>query len=96
MNPVLEEWYWRGVLGSPSRMPTPNDAAFAGYHVLVLAVFVPWPWALAVAVVLVGAAWLWRQLVARHGGLVIPVVTHAVADLSVIVTAELIVRGVGR
>jgi hypothetical protein len=95
VNPILEEWYWRGVLGSPSRAPTVGDAAFAGYHIVVLVAFVSWPWALGAAVTLMGAAWLWRQMASRQRGLAIPIVTHCVADLSVIVAAEIIARGVG-
>jgi hypothetical protein len=93
VNPILEEWYWRGVLGSRARAPTVGDAAFAGYHIVVLLAFVSWPWALGAAVILMGAAWLWRQLATRHGGLWIPTATHALADLSVIVAAALIARG---
>ena len=95
VNPILEEWYWRGVLGSPARAPTVGDAAFGGYHIVVLVAFVGWPWALGAAVILMGAGWLWRQISTRYGGLAIPVATHAVADLSVIVAAALIAHGVG-
>jgi membrane protease YdiL (CAAX protease family) len=95
VNPLLEEWYWRGVLGSAPLAPTASDVAFGGYHVVVLVAFVPWPWALGMGVVLMGAGWLWRQLATRHGGLLVPVVTHALADVSVIVSAALLARTVG-
>lgn len=87
VNPLLEEWYWRGVLGSDSRCPVAGDVAFAGYHAVVLLAFIPWYWAVLTAATLTGAAWLWRQLATRAGGLLVPVATHLLADLSVIVAA---------
>jgi hypothetical protein len=85
--PWITEWYWRGVLGSESRLPVASDVAFAGYHAVVLVAFIPGYWAVLTAATLTGAAWLWRQLAARAGGLLVPVATHLLADLSVIVTA---------
>jgi membrane protease YdiL (CAAX protease family) len=87
VNPFIEEWYWRGVLGSESRLPVASDVAFAGYHAVVLVAFIPAYWAALTAASLTGAAWLWRQLAARAGGLLVPVATHLLADLSVIVAA---------
>jgi hypothetical protein len=87
VNPFIEEWYWRGVLGSPSRLPVASDLAFAGYHAVVLVAFIPWFWAVLTAASLTGAAWLWRQIATRADGLLVPVVTHLLADLSIIVTA---------
>lgn len=36
INPWLEELYWRGLLGSPSPLPVPDDAWFSAYHLLIL------------------------------------------------------------
>ncbi len=36
-NPVLEEFYWRGNLGSDASHPVASDFLFAGYHMVVLA-----------------------------------------------------------
>jgi hypothetical protein len=76
VNPWLEEWYWRGWLGSAARGPVLRDAAFAGYHLIVLTRFLDWPWATACFVALTVAAWVWRRLAARCGGLLVPVLSH--------------------
>ncbi len=82
VHPLLEESYWRGLLGSAQRGPVLSDAAFAGYHALVLPFFVRWPWVVVSFLALTTIAWAWRRLAGRHGGLAIPVLAHAVADLS--------------
>jgi len=97
-NPILEEAYWRGVLGSDDSRPTLSDVFFGGYHILVLAVLIPgraavaWALATAMGILLMAAGWLWRQIVRRHGGLLIPVITHLAADLSIIVAGHLLAR----
>jgi hypothetical protein len=68
------------------------DVAFAGYHVLVLCMFIKLPWALVSFGVLLFAAWSWRQLAARYSGLGVAIASHAVADLSVIAVAEYLIR----
>lgn len=83
-HPVLEELFWRGRLGSRRFEPAWPDAAFGGYHFLVLVLFVELPWALASAAILSVAAWAWRYAAGRFGGLGIPLVSHAVADLSIV------------
>jgi len=87
VNPALEEMYWRGLLAQPRTAPGAADVAFAGYHALVLPLFLKPLWILAAVVVLVAVAWIWRRLAARHGGLAIPVVSHAAADVSTIAFA---------
>jgi membrane protease YdiL (CAAX protease family) len=91
VNPVLEELYWRGWLGSESRWPGREDVLFAGYHGIVLVLFVDWPWALLCFACLLTAAWLWRQLVKRHEGLAIPVISHFIADVGVVVFATVLI-----
>ncbi len=61
--------------------------AFAGYHVLVLVHFIRLPWAVASACVLALVAWAWRQVAMRRGGLAVPLVSHALAGLSLIAGA---------
>jgi hypothetical protein len=92
VNPWIEELYWRGVLGSDALHPVPADLCFAGYHVVVLLAFLPWWWAVTAALALTAAAWLWRQATAHAGGLLVPVLTHGVADVSIIVAAHLLAR----
>lgn len=92
VNPILEELFWRGYLGSPSLSVVPNDIWFAGYHVLVLLSFVQ-GWGIIISfLVLVATAWLWRQLARRHQGLIIPIASHAAADASIIGAVYLLAR----
>jgi membrane protease YdiL (CAAX protease family) len=92
VHPVLEEICWRGYLPRAHRSPVVVDVAFAGYHVLVLCIFIKLPWVLVSFGVLLFAAWSWRQLVARYSGLGVAIASHAAADLSVIAVAEYLIR----
>lgn len=92
VHPVLEEIFWRGYLPRAHRFPVVPDVAFAGYHVLVLCIFIKLPWVLVSFGVLWFASWSWRQLVARYSGLGVAIASHAAADLSVIAVAEYLVR----
>lgn len=93
VHPVLEELFWRGG-GSAGRRPAPDwrDVAFAGYHVPVLWFFVGPVWVVLTFVVLAAASWLWRLAAYRFGGIGVPLVSHAAADLSIMVAAMLIAR----
>jgi len=84
VNPWLEELYWRSYLGSPGKSVILNDLLFSGYHLGVLALFVSIPWLLAVFLILSGSAWLWRQFARLSDGLLLPVLSHMAADLTLI------------
>lgn len=84
IHPALEEVFWRNHLLTKARRLSFFDIAFAGYHLLVLPLFVRLHWALICFVVLTLVAWLWRSIAIRSRGLAIPVVSHAVANLSTI------------
>lgn len=92
VHPVLEEIFWRGYLPRAHRSPVVPDVAFAGYHVLVLCIFIKLPWVLVSFGVLWFASWSWRKLVARYSGLGVAIASHAVADLSVIAAVEYLIR----
>ncbi len=82
-NPWIEEFFWRGYLGSGDRRPVLNDVLFSGYHILVAATILSPAWLAALFVVLTLAAWFWRQ-VDRLGGSLLPsIVSHLAADLTV-------------
>ncbi|MDX2472595.1 MAG: CPBP family glutamic-type intramembrane protease [Candidatus Krumholzibacteria bacterium] len=83
VNPWFEEILWRGKLGHDGLKPVWGDVLFAGYHVLVLMLFLEWLWILLAFVVLVAAGWFWRQLRRRHEGLLLPVISHLAADGSI-------------
>ena len=93
VNPWLEELYWRGLLGSKAWHPVVEDFAFAGYHILVLAFFVAWPWLMVAFVALAVAGWAWRGMARRSGGLLVPALSHLVADASVMALAWVVSRG---
>jgi membrane protease YdiL (CAAX protease family) len=86
VNPVIEEYYWRGCLGSERRRPVLNDFWFAGYHVLVLAGKMAPVWLLVIFLTLAGAAWAWRQMNRLGGGLLPSLACHVAGDIIVIGT----------
>jgi membrane protease YdiL (CAAX protease family) len=84
VNPIIEEYYWRGFLGSSSKKPVLNDLLFSGYHILVLAGLVAPKWTAAVFAVLAAGAWLWRQTDRISGGLFPSTASHIAADIAII------------
>lgn len=84
VNPLVEEYFWRGALGSDALSPYSGDLVYAGYHVLVV-----WNMAQPQAILLmlfslVFAGWFWRQIYRRDGSLLTPVLGHMAADLSIL------------
>lgn len=86
VQPLLEEVGWRGILQRPETGVRWEDAAFASYHLLVLHHLFPGAWILMALgfVVLTSAAWFWRQLAAKTGGLQSVILQHAAADAGII------------
>ncbi|MBE0681943.1 MAG: CPBP family intramembrane metalloprotease [Anaerolineales bacterium] len=86
VNPWLEEYYWRGVLGSDVKNVHIIDPVYSGYHALVL-----WgkvhPLSILFAVIIItSAGWLWRQMVRSNRGLLAAVFGHMAADFSILLT----------
>jgi len=86
VNPFLEEYFWRGVLGNDSKKLYPGDVVYAGYHALAL-----WgrvhPLSILIAVIiLTSAGRLWRQMAREDGGLLAPVLGHMIADFTILLT----------
>jgi hypothetical protein len=92
IHPLLEELFWRGRPGGSRITPDWRDVAFAGYHVLVLRLFIGPVWIGLSFVVLVLTSWLWRLATRRFGGLGVALTSHAVADASIVVAATFIAR----
>ena len=86
VNPILEEYYWRGLLGSSAKRPVMNDLLFAGYHLVVLSGKIGVPWLVVVLLAICGAAWYWRQISRLTEGLLAATISHMVADITVILT----------
>ena len=86
VNPSLEEYYWRGYLGSRVKRPVLNDFLFAGYHLIALAGNVGVFWLVVAFLVLCGAAWYWRQISRITGGLMAATLSHMAADITIILS----------
>jgi membrane protease YdiL (CAAX protease family) len=86
VNPLLEEYYWRGYLAAPSKNITLNDGMFAGYHLLVLAGHIVVVWLFVGFIMLTTGAWFWRQMNRQDDGLRASVFSHMAADITVILT----------
>ena len=86
VNPFIEEYFWRGVLGSISKKPYIGDAVYAGYHALVLWGRVHPLSILFAVIILTSAGWLWRQIAREDGGLLAPVLGHMIADFTILLT----------
>lgn len=92
VHPFLEELFWRGRGDGQNTASLWRDAAFAGYHVPVLWFFISPAWIAAAFVLLMAASWTWRWTARRFGGLSVPLISHAAADVSIVLAATLIFR----
>ena len=86
INPFIEEYYWRGYLGSNNKRITTNDMLFSGYHLVVLAGLIGNIWLVVVFCGLIFGAWAWRQINRLNGGLLASVVSHLTADTAIVLT----------
>ena len=80
----LEELYWRTLTAPDTHFITVSDLAFAGYHAFVLILFVPVALALVCVLILGLASAVWRFQARRYGGYALPLLTHVLADLSIL------------
>jgi membrane protease YdiL (CAAX protease family) len=84
VNPLIEEYFWRGYLGSPTRRLYSSDFLYAGFHALILVDKMQLGAVLYSLVVLTLAGWFWRQLARADGGLLAPVLGHMAADFTIL------------
>ena len=89
VNPLLEEYFWRGFLGTPTRRLHPSDFLYAGFHGLILLGKMQASAVLCSLIVLVLAGWFWRQIARVDGGLLAPVLGHMAADLTILLAIYL-------
>jgi membrane protease YdiL (CAAX protease family) len=92
VQPFLEELYWRGYLECGHKYFSWTDLAFAGYHILVLAWFIKLPWLVIAFIVLTVAAYIWRYLASKLEGLIVPLLSHIVADISIIAVTYVLIQ----
>jgi len=86
VNPFVEEYFWRGYLGSESKSLHSSDFLYAGFHALILIGKVHIYSILFALVVLVLGGWLWRQIFREDKGLLAPVLGHMAADFTILFT----------
>jgi hypothetical protein len=84
VNPFVEEYFWRAVLGSNSKRFYIGDLVYAGYHAVVLWGKVPPLVVLFAVITLTSAGWFWRQSAREDEGLLAAVLGHMVADFSIL------------
>ena len=88
-NPLLEEYFWRGFLGSKTTDLYISDFLYSGFHGLILLTKVRPDVILYCLAVLVLAGWSWRQVARVNGGLLAPVLGHMAADFTILMAVYL-------
>jgi len=84
-HPFLEQIHW-----VPLRETTPlAHPLFAGYHVMVLCSLLTLPWLIICFIVLTATSFMWQQMIRRTGSLAIPVASHILADIGIVMVAWL-------
>jgi len=84
VNPLLEEYFWRGCLGSKTKSLHTSDFMYAGYHVLILIGKVRTESIVFGLFVLILAGWFWRQVARADEGLLAPMLGHMAADITIL------------
>lgn len=90
IHPFLEESYWRFHLKPTGRFFSPDDLFFAGYHTLVLRLFLKGWVVILCFVALFFVAALWRYLREKKGETLVILLSHAVADFSIMLAVFLL------
>jgi membrane protease YdiL (CAAX protease family) len=85
VNPLLEEYFWRGYLGNPAKGLFPSDIAYAGFHGLILFGKMQISGVMYSLLFLILAGWFWRQIARKDGGLLAPVLGHMAADFTILI-----------
>jgi hypothetical protein len=86
VNPFVEEYFWRGFLGNPTKGFHGSDFLYAGFHALVLIGKVQTLSIIYSLGVLILAGWFWRQIAREGQGLLAPLLGHMAADFTILLT----------
>ena len=86
VNPFVEEYFWRGYLGSETKKLYVSDFVYSGFHALIMIGRVRMDAILFGLSMLVLAGWFWRQLLREDHGLLAPVLGHMAADFTILMT----------
>lgn len=89
INPITEELLWRRFLDTSTTRPSSSEFLFAGYHMLVLVLFVSWQWLPVAFSLLVLAAWIWKHSARHRHGTLLVTASHFLADLGIVLAASL-------
>lgn len=84
VNPWVEEYFWRGYLGSNTTSLHISDFLYSGSHGLILLSKVHNASIVFALTALVAAGWFWRQIARQDKGLLAPVLGHMAADLTIL------------
>lgn len=89
VNPFIEEYFWRGYFGNPTKSLYLYDFIYSGFHGLILIGKVHSYSIIFGLSVLVFAGWLWRQIAREDHGLLAPVLGHMAADFTILMAVYL-------
>lgn len=89
VNPFVEEYFWHGYLGNPTKSLYLYDFIYSGFHGLILIGKVHSYSIIFGLSVLVFAGWLWRQIAREDHGLLAPVLGHMAADFTILMAVYL-------
>jgi len=89
VNPFVEEYFWRGYFGNPTKNINRFDFVYSGFHALILIGKVHTSSMIFGLSVLVFAGWLWRQIARADHGLLAPVLGHMAADFTILLAVYL-------
>lgn len=92
VNPFVEEYFWRGYLGSDTKSLHISDFLYCGFHGLILLGKVQISSIVLSLTLLVLVGWFWRQLYREDKGLLAPVLSHMVADFTILIVVYLITQ----
>lgn len=89
VNPLIEEYFWRGYLGNPTKGLYLYDFIYSGFHGFILIGMVRVSSIIFGLSVLVFAGWLWRQIAREDHGLLAPMLGHMAADFTILMAVYL-------